>query len=595
NWTAVGAAISAIVVDYSLDNGTNWYNIVTNAVASAGGTTVTNSVGVNNYAWTPPATAFSNAAALVRVSDPDNYTLARGQSAAPFTLTSKTVVTNPAGANDSWSANSTQGLTWTSVGTFANAKLIYDAEGNFDGTNEVDLTADAYDGGVGGTGNEYVGATTPNDGNYAWVIIATTPLGPTAKLKIVDADHAYGLAIVSDNFETKGSITVSAPTGAVELTAGVAAAISWQRFGNIAAVHVQYSDDDGATYYSSCASPGAAGNAIACTWNTWTGNDGTLNWAPPQNILSKLSETAGQGYKIRVLDTANSTVYGLTPEVTVEGQLAITGPVSDPGWKIGQAPVITWNLTQGNTQNVRILGSRSGNFSGSTIDQPGDDMFTITASTDADNVAAFNAGNTPRGQGSYTWTIADTYAVGSILSTQVPGDLKLRVLDVASCAPPANELCFDTIAESVALSLTGQIAVTTPPAAGAPGAWRVGDTDKFVTWTAQGQLGLVKIELDPDGAGPAGFTEITNPASRPNASAGSWPVSSWTPGGAIADFKTDQALLRITRASGGTGTLVSGSSTAFAIYPKITNVTAIPAAQDAGSSPPIWRAGVQSP
>src|SRR6185436_19436150 len=104
----------------------------------------------------------------------------------------------------------------------------------------------------------YVGATTANDGNYAWIIAASTPLGPTAKIKVVDADHAYGVSVLSDVFETKGSITVSAPTGSAELTAGVAANVAWQRFGNIAAVHVQYSDDDGATYYSSCTSPGAA-------------------------------------------------------------------------------------------------------------------------------------------------------------------------------------------------------------------------------------------------------------------------------------------------------------------------------------------------
>src|SRR6185295_15627595 len=131
------------------------------------------------------------------------------------------------------------------------------------------------------------------------------------------------------------------------------------------------------------------------------------------------------------------------------------------------------------------------------------------------------------------------------------------------------------------------IAVNTPPATGQPGAWRVGDTDKFVTWTASGQLGQVMIELDPDGAGPAGFTEITNPASRPNASAGNWAVSSWNPGSAIADFKTDQAVLRVTRVAGGSGTQVSGTSGAFSIYPKITNVTVTPGA---GEGTTIWRA-----
>jgi len=589
-WTKVGAAIGNVVVDYTLDNGTNWKNIIDDSVATAGGLQVTTN---GTYGWTPPVTAFSNNLALIRISDPDNYVNARGQTAAPFTLTTKTVLTDPDASDgfDIWLAGTTENITWNSFGTFSTVSILYSSDGTFGAP--LDLTATD----AGTVSTEYAGATTANDGTYAWVIQNSTPLGPTAKIRIVDADRTFGLSVDSDDFRTKGNITISAPDGTAELTAGVAASVNWQRLGTIASVNVYYSDNDGTTYYTSCVSPGSPGNAIACNWSAWAGDNGTLSWQPPQTIYSKLSEVAGQGYLITIEDFNDNTVAGITPEFTVEGQLAVTAPTGAPTWKIGDTQTITWNLTQGNIQNVKIIGSLSGSFNMTlATDAIGADTFTIIASTDADNVSAFNAGGVPpHGQGSYPWVIADSYTIGSILSASLPGTMKIRVLDVASCAPPAAELCFDTSVESAAFSIIGQINVTTPPAAGLPGVWRVGDTNRFVNWTAQGQLGEVMIELDPDGAGIAPYVEITDPLSRPDASAGNWPVSSWNPGSAVADYKTSAALLRVTRTGGGAGTQVSHTSGAFAIYPGITNVTVIPATLDIGSDPVIWRAGVQSP
>ena len=67
-----------------------------------------------------------------------------------------------------------------------------------------------------------------------------------------------------------------------------------------------------------------------------------------------------------------------------------------------------------------------------------------------------------------------------------------------------------------------------------------------MTWTAEGQLDPIKIELDPDGNGAAPYVEITNAANRPTAASGSWSVSGWydnagagTLLGTIQDFKTD--------------------------------------------------------
>jgi hypothetical protein len=169
----------------------------------------------------------------------------------------------------------------------------------------------------------------------------------------------------------------------------------------------------------------------------------------------------------------------------------------------------------------------------------------------------------------------------------------VRVVDADTVNYPAV-----VTTPSVGLTVKGQLSVTTPPGAGQADTWRVGDTDKLVQWTAQGQLGTVKIELDPDDTGPLSFVEITDPANRPNASLGNWAVSNWydTAGGQsvgkIPDLKTLNAVLKVTQVG---GTQASATSLPFAIYPKITNVTVVPATQDASSNPPIWRSGMQNP
>ncbi|MBI3020941.1 MAG: hypothetical protein HYY59_02930, partial [Candidatus Omnitrophica bacterium] len=274
-WTRTGTAIPNVKVEYSLNNGTDWANL-NETVLEGPGAPDNDGIITNDgtYVWTPTATTFSNVAALLRLTDPNNA-FATGQSAAPFTLTTKTKVTNPEGTVfDTWDAGTTQTLTWTSTGTFSNAQILYAA----DGTNfTTDLTANTYDGGAVGT--EYEFATTPNDGSYAWYIKATTPLGPTARIKVVDADHAYGLSVNSDAFRTKGSLTALKPGSEAipDYTAGVAGTdIKWQRFGNIASVDICYAAD-GVSFPNPC-------NTIKDNFSMTADTMTITDWTPPQTI-----------------------------------------------------------------------------------------------------------------------------------------------------------------------------------------------------------------------------------------------------------------------------------------------------------------------
>ncbi|MBI3020942.1 MAG: hypothetical protein HYY59_02935, partial [Candidatus Omnitrophica bacterium] len=256
--------------------------------------------------------------------------------------------------------------------------------------------------------------------------------------------------------------------------------------GNIASVDICYAAD-GVSFPNPC-------NTIKDNFSMTADTMTITDWTPPQTI--------GTGYKIKIVDASDDTVSVISPAFKVGGKLSLTAPLTSTTWAIGETRNITWDINQGNVANVKILGSKSGNFTGGT------DEFTITASTQADNVVAFNPANPdPRGKGQYTWTLVDTYPTGSIL-TGPPAALKVKVFDAATDFP------LVMTAGSAALTVTGQLTVNTPPAAGQAGVWRVGDTDKSVTWAAQGQMGLVKIELDPDGAGAAAYVEITDPANR---------------------------------------------------------------------------------
>ncbi|MCK5493993.1 MAG: hypothetical protein KAJ14_12855, partial [Candidatus Omnitrophica bacterium] len=265
-------------------------------------------------------------------------------------------------------------------------------------------------------------------------------------------------------------------------------------------------------------------------------------WDIPETIGV---EAGGNGYRIKVVDSDNADTDTETPIFTVEGDLQITLPDGQqPSWKISETKTITWDISHGNMQNVKIIGSRSGTFSGEA------DEFVVVNSTPADNAVAFNALNIPVARGSFDWNINE-YTPSIIADT-----IKLKVLDANT------DYSVDTTS-SAAFTVTGNISVTSP-ASGV--LWKVGDTDKTVAWNCDGVVTEVDIQFSSNGvAGP--WSTIASGVTS-DAGSNTWSTANWVGGAGVSDAKSVNSMIRVK----DTQFNVIGDSQEFKVYP-IMNVT----------------------
>ncbi|MCH9023420.1 MAG: hypothetical protein IID32_11760, partial [Planctomycetes bacterium] len=384
-------------------------------------------------------------------------------------------------------------------------------------------------------------------GSYPWTIPTSLALdlvsaGPVGKIRVRDTVVAVQSLITDTSlgFTVKGTLVIDVPTGQ-DLTSGAAQAINWTRTGNIAAVNILWSTNNGVTFP----------NSHPDNPDTFTVSVATDSafWTVPQTMGSEAGE---DGYMLKVVDVNDADTFDTTVIFRVQGVLDITMPDGQgPTWSIAQAGEttnITWDINQGNIQNVKIIGYRD--FTGDPSD-----TFLIIGSTDADNIKAFVPTDPlPRGQGSYPWNIKEK--TPSIIGNT----LRIEVID-------ANPNYDIKIKSSANFTIDGDITITTPSVD-----WKVGDTTHDIAWESYGDLGDVKIEFSPNGS--TGWVEITDSGNRPNSTNGShtFSVSDWTPGNAVADYKTQSAVLRITQISGSAVTASTGS---FNVYPEITSVSTV--------------------
>jgi hypothetical protein len=112
-------------IDYSINGGTSWVNIVFNYNTTLG-----------TYAWTVPNAPSTNC--LIRVTD--NISACKtGQSKTAFTISATAAaitVTSPNGA-ENWASCSSQNITWTSSGTSGAYNIDYSTNGGTTWTNLV--------------------------------------------------------------------------------------------------------------------------------------------------------------------------------------------------------------------------------------------------------------------------------------------------------------------------------------------------------------------------------------------------------------------------------------------------------------------------
>src|SRR3989442_2373463 len=128
---------------------------------------------------------------------------------------------------EAWAVGSTRNITWTRQGSIANVKIEYSKD-NF--VTPILITA----------------STPAANLSYAWTI--PDDISSTVKVRITNLDDATVTSTSPANFNIKGSLTITAPTGGEAWSIGSTQTITWTATGTIGSVRLDYSTDGGATY-----------------------------------------------------------------------------------------------------------------------------------------------------------------------------------------------------------------------------------------------------------------------------------------------------------------------------------------------------------
>lgn len=531
-WLNVSSIANA-KLEYSVDNGANYYTIIASTPASN-----------ETYAWTLPDSASANA--LVRISDVSNSSI-NDRSDAVFTM-AKLRLTAPNGSENLQVAKTTS-ITWN-ASNITSVNLEYS-------TNN------------GGSWTSIATNLAASTGTYTWTVPdAATSLG---LVRVSDASDATILD-VSDGVFNIIKLTLTSPVGGEGLTIGATKNITWSSSG-VANVKIEYSSNNGSSWNTIQSSYAAAGGSYA-----WT-----VPNAPSNQVRVKLTNVA-------VTSIADSSSSAFTI-----GSLALTSPTTGEQLQAGTTKQITWTSTSG-ISSIKLeyttdngtswntivssasasLGSYNWNIGGSVstttarvkitdvgtssikdstglftiatlqLTSPvGGELFQNSASKNitwtstiltnvkleysSDNGSNWNTiiASTPAAPQTYAWTVP-----GAISSSQ----MLVRISD------PSNSSFSD---QSDAVFKVGDIQITSPTTGDV---WQSG-TQKNITWTASSSISSVRLEYSTDD-GTSWNTIVTGTS----ASAGTY---SWT---IPASLSTSTGKVRAYDASGTSSGIVGTSN-----------------------------------
>ena len=329
-----------VKLEYSANNGTTWTTIVTSTGAAAG-----------SYSWTVPGTPGTNY--LVRVSNASDASVS-DQSDAVFAVLATVTVTAPNGG-ESWAAGSTQNITWLSYGV-ENVKLQYSAN---NGSTWTTITA----------------STGAAAGNYSWIVPGTP--GTNCLVQVSDASNASVNDQSNAVFSILATMTVTAPNGGEQWTAGTIQTITWSSTA-VDTVRIEYSPD------------GVNWSIVSSA----TVSSGSYSWSIPENYTT----TSGM---IRITDIKNDSITDTSNDIFSIINIPVAVSVSSPNggeeWIVGTTQNITWTASR--VSNVKLEYSAN-NASTWT---------TIIDSTDAT-------------VGSYAWTVPSENSSQCLVRTSDAGN-----------------------------------------------------------------------------------------------------------------------------------------------------------------------------
>ncbi|MDD5466038.1 MAG: hypothetical protein PHP73_06860 [Candidatus Omnitrophica bacterium] len=515
SWNTLGS-IANVKLEYSIDGGSTYPNSIVLTTPNTG-----------SYSWTIPDNIGTTLRVRITdVTDPD----ATAVSAANFKIRGNIIIGAPNGG-EAWVVGTLQNITWAKVGTIANVKIEYSTDGGT--TYPVEnLIAASLDASLG---------------TYAWTI--PDAISTTVKVKITNTVDTTVFDDSNNNFIIRGGFTLTSPNGGEKWSVGTSRTITWNTFGTIANVKLEYSTDGGATY--------PVENVIVAS----TPNLGSYNWTIPNNISSAC--------KVRVSNAADPGSFDVSDlNFKIMGGFGVTFPIGGEVFVIGSSQNITWT-TAGTVANVKLEYSTNGGTSYPNIITaaiPNTNSYTWTVPdaisttvrvkvSDAADVDAFgaSAGNfkiragftLTNPSGGQAWVVASAQNItwttfGTVDNVKLeystdsgatyPNIIIALVLNSGTYAwtipdaiTPAARVRVSDVNDSTAMAtsttnfkIQGSLTITAPVGGEQ---WTVGSV-RTITWDRVGSIPFVKLEFSTDG----GTLYAPIVASTANTGSYSWTI-----------------------------------------------------------------------
>jgi len=311
--TWISENVERVSIDYSLNNGTTWDNVVTD-IASNG-----------IYNWVVPDIPLGSDLCKIRIQHSSDMTIF-DLSDTPFSIHSKTNllrVVAPNGGEVVQAGQPTR-IEYTQTGV-KNVDIYF----------TIDNTT---------TWHKII-TRTNSTGAYMWTPPDTS--SALARIKIVDSDDA-SVQDESDSYfnilkEDEGQVEVLFPNGGEQLVSGESSNITWQTK-NVKNIKIEYSNNSGSDW-------------IVLIASTPT-DPGTYNWNPVPTSETKHGIIRISDADRLDINDISDAPFSIYDAVTSAPTIAIVSPSIGDDWYVGSSRNIQW--TSNNVGNVTLEYSSDG-------------------------------------------------------------------------------------------------------------------------------------------------------------------------------------------------------------------------------------------
>ncbi|MCP4650263.1 MAG: apolipoprotein A1/A4/E family protein, partial [PVC group bacterium] len=338
-------------------------------------------------------------------------------------------------------------------------------------------------------------------GTFNWVVPDDiNTIADTMKVKISSADPVSepALEAVSPGMNIKGVLALSEPSAI--LYVDDSCTISWRRSGSISNVKLQYIVDGGIPIDIA-----GAGNIDI----SGAGPIYTFDWDVPNQISDDVV--------IRIVDLLDTSVYDDTNPVRIAGALDLISPNGGVGiyYEVDSNCPVSWQV-HGAIANVELSYDTNSGLNGYL------NVITTRAATPS----------------AWSWPTAD--AIGTAV--------RLKVADADGAAftrADASDNDFE---------IRGNLTITSP---GNGDVWFITATDTPITWTKNGSISTVKLEISIDGLP---YETVSGGGAVDTSGAGPFTFN-WT----VPDKQSAQAKIKVTDLADVTGNTYDESDGFFTI------------------------------